>query len=114
LAARYPLPYSNTITSQVVDHDMRSVRTINGKKLIDRLERFLHYVQLDHQVINYYGRRARLIRMDAWSYIALHLAGHPHWKLKSLRYLRRACMQSPRLMATKRFYATIKNWLFQW
>ena len=114
LAARYPLHYSNTITSQVVDHDMRSVRIINGQRLIDRLERFLRYVQLDHQVVNYYGRRIRLIRMDAWSYIALHLAGQRRWKFKSLRYLRRASTQSPRLLLTKRFYATVKNWLFQW
>lgn len=114
LAARYPLPYSNTITSQVVDHDMRSVRMINGQKLIDRLERFLCYVSEDPQVVNYYGRRLRLIRMDAWSYIALHLAGHPHWKPKSLHYLRRAIIQSPRLVLAKRFYATIKNLFFQW
>jgi hypothetical protein len=93
---------------------MRSVRIINGQRLIDRLERFLRYVQLDHQVVNYYGRRIRLIRMDAWSYIALHLAGQRRWKFKSLRYLRRASTQSPRLLLTKRFYATVKNWLFQW
>lgn len=114
LAARYPLHYSNTITSQVVDHEMRSVRIINGQRLIDRLERFLRYVQLDPQVVNYYGRRIRLIRMDAWSYIALHLAAQRRWKFTSLRYLRRASMQSLRLLLTKRFYATVKNWLFQW
>lgn len=114
LSARYPLHYSNTITSQVVDHEMRSVRTINGQKLIDRLERFLRYVEQDPEIKKFYAHRIRLTRMDAWSYIALHLADQRGWKMKSLGYLLRAFWQSPRLLATKRYYATLKNWLIKW
>ena len=114
LAARYPLYFSNTITSQVVDHDARSVHTINGQKLIDRLESFLHYVQLDSQVHCFYGKRISRTRMDAWSYIALHLADQRGWKIKSLLYLIKACRESPRLLTRKRFYATLKNWFLQW
>jgi glycosyltransferase involved in cell wall biosynthesis len=114
LAARYPLHYSNTITSQLVDHATRSVRTMHGQKLIDRLEIFLDYIANDPQIARFYGRRTRLIRMDAMSYIALHLAAFRDWKLISLRYLARACLQSSRLLAKKRFYAIAKIWLFQW
>lgn len=114
LASRYPLHYSNTITSQVVDHELRSVRTINGQKLIDRLECLLKSVAHDPQILDYYGHRMALIRMDAWSYIALHLASQPAWKIKSFAYLIRACWQSPRLLTRKRCYAILKNLLLQW
>jgi glycosyltransferase involved in cell wall biosynthesis len=114
LSARHPLNYSNTITSQIVDHDMRSVRTINGNKLIDRIERFVKYAGQDPEIMRFYGSDLRYIRMDAWSYVALHLADHPEWKLNSLRFFFRSLGESCRLLATKRFYAIIKNWLLKW
>lgn len=114
LSARYPLYYSNSITSQVVDHEMRSVRSINGQKLIDRLELFIHYIKQDIAIKKYYGSSLRQIYMDAWSYIALHLGDYRSGKIKSFIYLLRAFRQSPRLLLTKRFYASLKNWIFKW
>jgi glycosyltransferase involved in cell wall biosynthesis len=114
LAARFPLYYSNTITSLVIDHDLRSVRTINGEKLINRLELFQKYLSEDKEAIVYFGENFKNIKMDANSYIALHLANEPKYKLKSVQYLVKALNDSSALLKHKRFYATIKNIFIKW
>lgn len=114
LTARYPLYYSNDITSLVIDHDARSVRTIHGEKLIRRLQLLIHYLAQDTTTLNYFGKDFNRIKMDANSYIALHLANDASYKLKSINYLFKAFTDSGRLLSTKRFYATVKNILIKW
>lgn len=114
LAARFPLYYSNEISSLVIDHETRSVRTIHGQKLIDRLMRLLDYLAQDQVVLDYFGADFSKIKMDSYSYIALHLANQPKDKLKSIAYLFKALQTDTHLFKTKRFYATIKNILIQW
>ena len=114
LAARYPLHYSNTITSLVIDHDLRSVRTIQGEKLIQRLELLIQFLEADKQTVAHFGKRFDQIKMDANSYIALHLANEPRYKLTSIQYLCKALFDSVSLLQTKRFYATLKNILIKW
>jgi glycosyltransferase involved in cell wall biosynthesis len=114
LAARFPLYYSNEITSRVVDHEMRSVRTINGDKLIRRLELLIENLSADAQVISYFGKAFRTIKMDSNSYIALHLANVPKYKMKSVFYLFKALCNSSQLLRTKRLYATVKNIIIKW
>lgn len=114
LAARFPLYYSNVITSWVVDHDLRSVRTINGDKLINRLQLFVQRLQQDETVLRYYGGDFKKIAADAYSYTALHLAEAPAAKQKSLHYLFRAFATYPGIVKNKRFYAILKNLLIKW
>lgn len=114
LAARYPLYYSNNISSYVIDHEERSVRTINGEKLIQRLELFLHYVQQDATNRTYYKEKINDIKMDAYSYIALHLVNVPKYKLKAIKYLVKAFSSQWRVITTKRFFAIIKNEIIKW
>lgn len=114
LTARFPLFYSNTITSTIIDHDSRSVRMIHGDKLIRRLQLLLQYLQADKVVVDYFGARFARIKMDSNSYIALHLANVPRYKLLSLLYLFRALGDSFYLFRTKRFYACLKNIIIKW
>lgn len=114
LAARFPLYYSNTITSWVVDHDLRSVRTINGEVLIKRLNLLVQYLKKDEQVITYFGKDFSKIEMDSNSYIALHLANVPKYKLKSLLYAFKALNNSISFLRKKRFYAIVKNLIIKW
>lgn len=114
LAANYPLYYSNTITSILIDHEGRSVRTINGQKLIRRLELLVYYLEENEEILNYYKNSFKNIRMEAHSYIALHLANDPAFKITSIRYLLKAFQDTPVLFRRKRFYATLKNILIKW
>ena len=113
LASRFPLYYSNVITSLVIDHEMRSVRIINGEKLIQRLKLLLHYLQKDHAVITYFGKRFNKIKADSYSYIALHLAEMPIYKTRSFKYLFNSIVMYPGIVKNKRFYAIIKNLLIK-
>lgn len=114
LGARFPLYYSNAVTSWIIDHDARSVRKIDVDKLLKRFELLLASLQSDPAVMNVYKEQYPYIKMDSNSYIAVHLADRPAYKLKSLRYLSKAFADNPRLVTTKRFYATIKNVLTKW
>lgn len=114
LTARFPLYYSNAVTSTIIDHEARSVRVIQGEKLIGRLNLLLHYLKQDAQVRQYFGNRFSRIEMDSNSYIALHLANAPRYKLKSVHYLFKALGNNVYLLKTKRFYACVKNILIQW
>lgn len=114
LGARFPLYYSNTVTSLIIDHEARSVRKINVEKLLKRFELLLTALQSDPGVMEVYKDQYSYIKMDSNSYIAVHLADRPAYKLKSLGYLSKAFADNPRLITTKRFYATIKNVLIKW
>ncbi|MEO7045635.1 MAG: hypothetical protein ABI091_10050, partial [Ferruginibacter sp.] len=114
LAARYPLYFSNIITSVVVDHDARSVREVNTKKLIERVSLLLHYLKQDEQVKKIYGKNFHKIDMELNSYIALHLANKAKGKLKSIHYTLKAFRNSKALLKRRRFYAIIKNILIKW
>ena len=114
LAARFPLVYSNTITSLIVDHEMRSVRRINGRQLITRLNLLSHHLEKDSRVVTYFGRKINEIKMYAYSYIAVHLSDQPAFKLTSIRYLVKAVGRSPSIIKKKVFYAIIKNLIIKW
>jgi glycosyltransferase involved in cell wall biosynthesis len=114
LAARFPLYYTNTVTSLVIDHENRSVRTINGERLIQRLQLLMRYLSEDQTVVRYFGKAFNKIKMDSNSYIALHLANEARYKGKSILYLGKALRNSSALLKTKRFYATIKNIVLKW
>ncbi len=114
IGARYPLYYSNAITSVIIDHEARSVRKINFEKLIRRFELLLEAIRNDSQVMNVYGKQYPYMQMDANSYIAVHLADRPAYKVKSAIYLIKSFFNDYRLIKTKRFYATVKNIIFKW
>ncbi|MFA6149736.1 MAG: glycosyltransferase family A protein [Chitinophagaceae bacterium] len=114
LTARFPLYYSNIITSLIIDHDSRSVRKINLKPLLVRLELLIHYLKNDKEVIAYFGKNFKRIEMEANSYIALHLANEPKHKLHSILFLFKSILNKTEILRNKRFYATIKNIITKW
>jgi glycosyltransferase involved in cell wall biosynthesis len=114
LTARFPLYYSNTITSVVIDHDMRSMNKINGEPLLKRLNLLVYYLGNDKETVQYFGRNFNKIEMYAYSYIAVSLADQRKFKLISLQYLLRAFKRSTTIVTKKTFYATVKNLLLKW
>jgi hypothetical protein len=114
LAARYPLYYSNTITSIVIDHEMRSVRVMNGEKLIQRLQLLISSLEKDEVVTSFYGNDFKKIKGDSYSYIALHLANSTAYKKMSFEYLLKSLKTNKGILKNKRFYAILKNLLIKW
>ncbi len=114
LSSRYPLFFSNEITSLVIDHESRSVRKTNLDKLKKRVNLLLYYLQKDQQVIQYYGKKIDEIRADLLSYISLHIAHERKHKAKSLQYLLRSLSINPKFMFKRRFYAILKKLIINW
>jgi glycosyltransferase involved in cell wall biosynthesis len=114
LAARFPLHFSNVVTSGVVEHDMRSVRVFNGPQLLRRQRLLLTLLGSDPVIQHTYGDRFYLTRCEVHSYLALHLAELPRWKVRSMRELALSLSASPRSCLKRRFLATLRNLLFRW
>ncbi len=111
LASRFPLPYSNTITSTVINHDARSVLQVNKEKLVKRIQLLNHYLQQDEGFLQKYGKYAKLFRADLDTYVALHLAMTKQNRGEVIKYLTRSLFTYPGVLRSRRFYAAIKNWV---
>ncbi|MCB0511670.1 MAG: glycosyltransferase family A protein [Chitinophagales bacterium] len=114
LAARFPLYYSNEVTSLIIDHDARSVRAMNPQKIIDRLNIFTNSVKSDEQIQKVFSNKLNTIQMFADLYIAVHLAPQPKYKLDSIKYLFKTIFTDISVLKLKAFYATLKNIIIKW
>jgi len=112
LAVQYPFYADNTITSLLIQHSERSVLTSTPDNLEKRLLLCIKKVTCNDQVVNYYGNRLNLIRMELYSYLALHLSDMASAKYASIYNLAKAFYASPNLLLRKRFYTILRNILF--
>jgi glycosyltransferase involved in cell wall biosynthesis len=114
LAARYPLYYSNIITSHVVEHEDRSINKLNGQYLIDRINILLDSLRNDVEVQKVFKN----IFFDTESCMAIHLALHlsveSQWKWRALNELIKGILLSPKSIINRQVYAVIRNLLFRW
>ena len=107
LAARYKIYYSNTITSSILHHDLRSVLNFDKDVLIERLNLFIKYVFNDNIFSTMFGRYKSLMIAHTYSYIALHISLTGKNKFTSLHYLIKAFGTNYSVVYSKRFYAVI-------
>lgn len=109
LAARFEIKYCNTITSSIIQHDLRSVMEVNGTKLIKRLELFIKYVEADSVFQEKYKALTPPMKAQAWSYIAIHFAiTHNNFK-EAMHYFLKAFKIYPPFVFQKRYWAIIKH-----
>lgn len=108
LASRYRVHYSNEVTSVIVNHDERSVLTINEAALLNRKDLTLKYLFEDAAFVEKYGRQRRIIENEFLSYMALHLAlaGAPR---RACKYLKDSVVKLPSSVFRRRFLAAVKH-----
>ncbi|MCU0437506.1 MAG: glycosyltransferase family 2 protein [Raineya sp.] len=109
LAAIYPIRYDNTITSTIINHDARSVLSINKDKLIARQEAFLKHLFADNTSNQKYHSFKSFFKSEAYTYIALHLAITKKHRTEVLQYLLKAFFTKPSVLTRRRFWASLKN-----
>ena len=114
LTARYPLYYSNLISSLIIQHDQRSVNTITGAQLINRISALKKYLKQDKEVVKYFGKNFSKIEMHLFGYISLHLSEYRAFKTRSLFYLSKSIAMNPVFITKRMFYAIIRNIFFRW
>jgi hypothetical protein len=108
LICRYPILYNNEITSSVVGHDERSIRTIAMDKLIMRDTYLIQKLENDSIVLNRYGRSFSRFIADRYTFIMLGLSESNGFG-QVLLWALRAFHKYPGILLTKRFWASIKN-----
>lgn len=108
LAARYPIHYSDKVTSTLIFHEGRSVINVDKNQLIKRKELMLRYLFDDSMFAAKYGSHKSQIYADAYSYISLHLVLAKHYS-EGLQFLLKSLGKSARTLFTKRTMAILKR-----
>jgi glycosyltransferase involved in cell wall biosynthesis len=109
LASRYPLWCENTVTSAVFDHPARSVARGEKTALLRRVETLLHSLSQDQPFMEEYGSVYSRLLSRLHAYVALHLALSGGNRLESLRWLGRAVVEDPRILASRQFLGVLKR-----
>ena len=111
LASRYKIHHIGVITSSIINHQYRSVLTINMEKLIERLQLFKKYVSADQQFQKVFGKYEKYLEAQALTYISLHLALIKTENLTAAKYLLKGFAVRPGIFFTRRFWAINKHLL---
>src|SRR5690554_1885912 len=108
LAAKYPIFYSEKITSALVQHESRSVLKMNVNQLVQRKELMLSYLMSDKQFVEKSGHSIKLIKSNAYLYVSLHLSMIKRTERRlAFKYLIKSIKSSLRALEKKSFYVTI-------
>lgn len=105
LSALYPIYTHNKSTAMLVNHDFRSVVTIDANKLIKRIELLWHYILNNQEFVNRYKSKLRTLYAYRDIYLALHLALLSHFK--TITYLKNALKKDPTVILNIRFWVVI-------
>jgi glycosyltransferase involved in cell wall biosynthesis len=109
LAARFAFHGVNTVTSALVNHDSRSVLSVQEEKLLLRINLLQQTLLEDEAFCNAYRHRLTTFRAYLHIYMALHLGIAHAPRINSFRYLLRAAGTRPGVIFTRRFVAALKN-----
>jgi len=108
LICRFTLHCSNAITSSVVNHDQRSLRTIAAEKVEARDQLMIELLRRDPVVMQAYGSSFK--RFTAERYTFFMLCFSEQRNPGKVRYWARQALQVyPAIIWSKRFLASIKN-----
>lgn len=111
LASQYPIYNNNTVTSTIIEHDQRSVLSINKEALIKRKTLMLKLALEDNNINKCYNQQLNQLKLNTYSYIALHLIMAKE-KKAGLEFLNQSIQTDFSYIFSKRFLATIKHLLF--
>lgn len=109
LSARYKLWQETVITSEMINHDSRSVLSFNEGAIIGQMKGVIDVLKSDEKFLSFYGvEKLKLIKARYLSYISLHaiMAG---FKTTSVKYLIQSIKVNPMELFTRRFLAIVKK-----
>ena len=109
MSSRYRFLSENIITSTVIQHEERSVMTVDTSKIKRKVACFVHYVVQDEQNKRSFGKGLNKTVASAWTYAALHLSIARENRMEVLRYLLMGIRCNPGELFKKRFLVIIKK-----
>lgn len=110
LLSRVPIQFSNEITSSVINHDLRSLKTVSVDQVVKRDLLMIELLKKDREVMNMYGRSFNRFIAERYTFFMLCLAeqgkraGVWSWAWKALGAY-------PMIAWSRRFLASLKKTL---
>jgi len=111
LASRYKIHLSQEITSAVTEHPDRSLNKIDVDRLAIGISEIHETLKKDYKFTHYYGWKSKKYFALNYIFIALHLILQSR-KKESLQYLKRALVQFPFSLFTRKFLTVLKKNIF--
>jgi glycosyltransferase involved in cell wall biosynthesis len=108
LAAKYRFAHVPTITSTVVNHDERSVMSVNTEKIKAKTALFIDLITGNKELVTLYGSKINKAIASALTYTALHLAIAGSSRSEVISYTYRGVMTNPGEIFRKRFLVILK------
>lgn len=108
LACRFPLFYSNEVTSTIVGHDHRSIFTIKPEKIIARDLLLISNLQADTEVMKHYQKKFKKFIADRYTFFMLSLAADGKRAIVWMWAWRTFAIY-PLILTNKRFIASLKK-----
>ncbi|CAG0981295.1 UDP-Glc:alpha-D-GlcNAc-diphosphoundecaprenol beta-1,3-glucosyltransferase WfgD [Flavobacteriales bacterium] len=109
LAAMFNIYFSNTKTSAIIEHNNRSVLTMNIDRLIKRKQIFIKELFDKKVTMEAYRNYEHIILSQLNSYISLHAALLKNNRKLSFYYLSKSIVSYPQSIFSRRFLAIIKH-----
>ncbi len=100
---------SKPITTQMNDHEGRSVLQTKKEEIEKRFETFYSYVLQNKEIIEFYKNKIHFLKAGCETYIALHLALTKKYRGAVLNHLAKGMLNSPAIIFKRRFYAILKR-----
>jgi glycosyltransferase involved in cell wall biosynthesis len=108
LASLYPLGYSNTISTCMIQHVGRSVLNFNRQQLIDRIEKSIECALNDSSIMAFLQGRVPKFKAHRYLYLANHLSRASH-KSASLKYFFLSCIHFPTILVHRNSFSYLKS-----
>ncbi|HMJ71710.1 MAG TPA: glycosyltransferase family A protein [Cyclobacteriaceae bacterium] len=108
LICRFEFIYSNEVTSAVVNHDARSLFTIQPAAVVKRDLLLLECLKADPVVIEAYGRSFPFFEASRYTFFMLCYS-QQRQKREVMKWAKKAIQAYPLILLTRRFLASVKN-----
>jgi glycosyltransferase involved in cell wall biosynthesis len=108
LASKYNFIHIPTITSTVINHEGRSVMSVNTAKIKAKTNLFINLVSENKIVASHYGNTVKQAIASALTYTALHLAIAKSNRSEIVRYTIDGLKANPGEIFRKRFLVILK------
>jgi glycosyltransferase involved in cell wall biosynthesis len=114
LAARFPIHFDTKVTAIVTQHADRSLMNIDPAKLMVNTAIIIDNLRHDSVFLNFYGERVEEHFAAHYTFLTLILSLSRKFKKETIKYLFAAFNQCPRILLSKRFWASVKFMLIRW
>lgn len=109
LLVRYKVLFESTITSVIVEHEQRSLKTIDADKLVACTKLIVEHLREDKKFTNTLGYGANAFFSNQYTFLTLILALSGNKKNETWKYLLKALQHDVTVIVRRRFLASFKH-----